>query len=303
MKRIVISVVLVALLALTFSLTLSADTTQIPNGTEVYAPFVFDALLERSVPVEGSIPNTVIEQFSTPSIRSIELGATEYSGQYYFLSQESADDYGRLTYYIKDEYVFDYGRFHLTYDLAPVAFDINSFINDNSIDDSAGGWVNFLPKFYISTYGVESSITITADLVSIDSAGIARDSVKVRDSIKGTSISEEHTISLAHYLPDFEDGDTIYINQLTISCFNYSPSYEDRYVTGFVYDTFVSPINDDNSPSHVELSSLPLVSILWNSIVDVFEIDLIPGLSLGTILLAIVGLPLLIWFLKLVAGG
>lgn len=299
MKRIVIAVVLFALLVLPLSLSISADTTQVPQGTEFYAPLVFEGRAEVTLSgTSGPIPETAITDFRTPSVRSSVVGGTQYFSDYYHLYSDTSDDYGRLTYYPLDEWVWDYDPYTLVFSLDPVYLNISAIV-----DEGIPEWEDFLPVFYLSTYGVNSRITVEANLTSIDSAGIARDNVSIANVFQGHSYSEQHAISFYHYLPEFEEGDIIYVNSFSITCENYSPDYTDRYVTGFLSEVYTEPIDANNAPTRIELSSVPLVSILWNSIVDVFEIDLIPGLSLGTILLAIIGLPLLIWFLKLVAGG
>ena len=299
MKRIVIFVVLVALLVLTFSLTLSADTTRIPEGTEMYAPLVFNGYLELPRDgINGPVPETEIIDFQTPRVRSSIAGGTRYTGDYYFLYTPQPDDYARLTYFIIDEYAFPKYPYNLVFKLDPCFLDLTGII-DEGFDD----YENLLPVFTLSTFGVNSRITVSVNITSVDPSGTARDNVSIANVYQGKSTSEEHVISFYHYLPEFKYGDKLYVNEFTITCENYNPGFNDGYVTGFASEVHTEPIDAQNAPTRVEMSSVPLVSILWNSIVDVFEIDLIPGLSLGTILLAIVGLPLLVWFLKLVAGG
>lgn len=298
MKRIIVLFSLVSLLVLAFSLTLSAETTQIPQGSEMYAPLTFNMHIERSEAPTGAelIPSTIITEQYTPSVRSSLANSTQYFDGYYYLPDNSpADDFARLSYYIRDEYVFDYPAFDLTYSLDPVWLDVSSLLSDYGND-----LYSYFPVFHLTT-NVASRIVINASITSVDPSGTARDTVSRTDVYEGGSGLS--MIRFIDYLPEFQEGDKVYINEFYIACTGYSPGVYDRYTTGFFSDTYTEPIDANNSPTRVELSSVPLVSILWNSIVDVFEIDLIPGLSLGTILLAIVGLPLLVWFLKLVAGG
>lgn len=299
MKRIILVVTLVSLLVLCFSLTLSADTTQILQGSEMYAPLVFEC--EAKVPVrgiDGPLPDTSISTFQTPSVRSSVAGGTRYWSDFFFLDSEEPDDHARLTYYIQDEWVWDYDPYTFVISLDPVYLDISGLIDEGFEDIE-----KLLPVFYLSTFGVNSKITVEANITSVDPSGTARDNVSIANVYLGKTTVEQRAISFYHYLPEFKYGDKIFVNEFTITCENFSPAHNDSYVTGFVSEVHAEPIDAQNSPTRVEMSSVPLVSILWNSIVDVFEIDLIPGLSLGTILLAIVGLPLLVWFLKLVAGG
>lgn len=299
MKRIFISFALVALLVLSFSLSLSADTTQILQGSEMYAPLVFEGVAQVPVAgLDGPLPETSITGFPTPSVRSSVAGGTRYFSDFFYLGGEQPDDHARLIYYLRDEWIWDKDPYTLTFSLDPVYLDITGLI-DEGFDD----YENLLPVFYLSTYGVNSRITVSVNITSVDPSGTARDNVSIANVYQGKTTSEEHAISFYHYLPEFRYGDKLYVNEFSITCENYSPGYNDRYVTGFASEVHTEPIDAQNAPTRVEMSSVPLVSILWNSIVDVFEIDLIPGLSLGTILLAIVGLPLLVWFLKLVAGG
>lgn len=261
----------------------------------MYAPLVFNARVDRNVPVSGGISNTIITEFQTPSVRSSIANGTVYTGEFFSLENQSPDDFARLTYFIRTEYIWDYPVYNLNFSLDPVFIDVSRLIADYGME-----WENFLPVFVLKSGGVASPVTVEYQIVSIDSSGVLRDRVDMATVYTSNS---QNYIALSDLLPDYEAGDKLFINQFTINCKNYSPDYTDRYTTGFLSDTYVEPVDALNAPTRVELSSVPLVSILWNSIVDVFEIDLIPGLSLGTILLAIIGLPLLIWFLKLVAGG
>lgn len=265
----------------------------------MYAPLVWNVYAEETVSgTSGPIPETVRTDAQTPAVRSSIANGTQFWSDIFYLFQEQSDDFARLTYFFSDDFAFPSSPYKLVYTLDPVYLDITGLMDEGGDD-----WVSFLPVFYLSTYGVNSRIVVNCSITSVDPSGTARDSLSIANVYNGTSITEQHTIRFSAYLPDFEYGDKIFVNDFSITCENYSSSYNDRYVTGFLTEDYTEPIDAQNAPTRVELSSVPLVSILWNSIVDVFEIDLIPGLSLGTILLAIVGLPLLVWFLKLVAGG
>lgn len=299
MKRFLLNLSLVVVFVLALSLPVFADTSQVPQGSEMYAPLVFNGYVEQSRSgSSGPIPETEITDFQTPRVRSSIAGGTKYWGDVFFLYPEQPDDYARLNYYFLDEFSYPDSPYNLTFRLDPVYLDITGLM-----DEAGDDWVNFLPIFTLSTYGVNSRITVSANITSVDPSGTARDNLSIANVYNGKTTNEEHIIRFSGYLPDYEYGDKLYVNEFTITCENYSGGFSDGYVTGFLSDTYTEPIDAQNAPTRVELSSVPLVSILWNSIVDVFEIDLIPGLSLGTILLAIVGLPLLVWFLKLVAGG